>query len=354
MRCRRSAIAAAAAAALVLAAPAAASGPRFSLGEFAGYVWRSGSVGSVSATFSVPRIRRGSPPSSIAATWIGAQATGVIAPFVQIGVNEVRARGRPDFYYAFWSDTALEFHPRFLFTVAPGDVVAASLHHLPSGWLLAIVDARTRTARRLTTTDESSGDFDLAEFLQEDPTSSDRRELPYPRLSGGWFRQLRIDGAPPARGTLLSQWMSNAHGDVAPTQLEGDAFALHPTKLSAAVARYLRVIAPADAALEDYDAEAAGWVVSTPRTAVGVTSAAVAGVLRANSRTLMSDRWPPRVRGALDTLVTRERALARVLDGAATAPDLLRWRLEYERSKRALTAAGRAVRARLHAPAFNA
>ena len=65
----------------------------------------------------------------------------MIGPFIQIGINEVHVRGRPDFYYAFWSDTALQFHPRYLFAVGAGDVIAASLHHLSAGWRLAIVDA---------------------------------------------------------------------------------------------------------------------------------------------------------------------------------------------------------------------
>ena len=177
--------------------------------------------------------------------------------------------------------------------------------------------------RRFTTRDEASGDFNLAEFLQEDPTTGERQELPYPRLSGGRFRQLRVDGATPAHGTLLSQWMSNDHGYVAPSALAGDAFALHPTKLSVAVARYLRVIAPADAALEDYAAEVANWVASTSRKIIGSSSAAVARVLRANSTTLLRGPWPPHARRSVDVLVERERALARVIDGAAAAPDLL-------------------------------
>ncbi|MGH2849049.1 MAG: G1 family glutamic endopeptidase [Solirubrobacteraceae bacterium] len=259
MRRRRSAIVLAAAIALAVAAPASAGGSRFPLGDFAGYVWRSGPVAAVSATLTVPRIGRPSPRRSIAGTWIGAQAPGVDGPFIQIGINQVHVTPSLAVYYAFWSDTTLQFHPRFIFAVHAGDVVAASLRRRPAGWALAIVDATTRVARRFTTADEAAGAFNLAEFLQEDPTSSAHSELPYPRLAGGRFRQLRVNDATPPRGTLLSQWMSNQRDDIAPSRLAGDAFTLHPTKLTAAVARYLRLIAPPNLAGQAYDTDVAGW-----------------------------------------------------------------------------------------------
>src|SRR5579864_1176198 len=55
----------------------------WSFGRFAGYAWR-GRVASVQASWTVPRIRRVSPPGH-AGTWIGAQAPGALGPFVQIG-----------------------------------------------------------------------------------------------------------------------------------------------------------------------------------------------------------------------------------------------------------------------------
>jgi hypothetical protein len=353
MRRRRSAIALAAATALAFAAPAAAGGSRFPLGDFAGYVWRAGPLDALSATFTVPRIRMPSPPRSIAATWIGAQAPGVTGPFIQIGINELHATVSLDVYYAFWSDTTLQFHPRFLFTVRAGDVIAASLRHLPDGWALAIVDATTRVARRFTSPDEAAGAFELAEFLQEDPTNSAHAELPYPRLAGGRFRQLRVNSATPARGTLLSQWMSNGHGYVAPSALAGDAFALHPTKLTSAVARYLRLIAPTDLELEAYDNDVASWTATTPRSVVAAASAAAAQALRMSIPALVHGPWPPRARGAVDVLVARERALVRVVDAAASSPDLLRWRLGYRSAAAAVGHAGAKVRRRLHGPAYN-
>jgi hypothetical protein len=57
-------------------------------GPFAGYAW-IGSVHSVGASFTVPRIAGGSALSA-AGTWIGVQGAGPPDRFVQIGATENR------------------------------------------------------------------------------------------------------------------------------------------------------------------------------------------------------------------------------------------------------------------------
>ena len=206
---------------------------------------------------------------------------------------------------------------------------------------------------RFTTPDEAIGAFDLAEFLQEDPTSSAHRALPYPRLSGGHFRQLQVNNATPPRGRLLSQWMSNQRGYVAPSRLAGDAFTLHPTKLTAAVARYLRLVAPTDLALQSYGSAIAGWTASD--AAVGGRRGV--GDVRPDPADehplLLHGPWPPRARTAIDTEVARLRALVRIVAVAAASPDLIRWRLGYRRAATSVGIAGQGVRRRLHGPAYN-
>ncbi len=94
----------------VLTSPASKT---WSFGTQAGYIWQ-GRVGSVGASWTVPRII-GTSPCGRAGTWIGAEAPGNPSPFIQLGVNEtcLEANGKRGVIYdAFWSDVKLHFHPR--------------------------------------------------------------------------------------------------------------------------------------------------------------------------------------------------------------------------------------------------
>jgi hypothetical protein len=349
---------------LALAPPAAAARPRIDLGHFAGYVWDGGRVGSVSATFTVPRILPGSPPGSFGATWIGAQAPGVDGPFIQIGVNEVHLlapvtllgrRIERNVYYAFWSDTRLHFHARLLAVVHPGDQIAVSLHHVHDGWKLALVDATRRAATRFFTRDEAHGAFNWAEWLQEDPTVRGK-PLPYPRLAGVHFAELRGDYMSPTGLRLLSQWMTVSRGDLGPSPLSGDAFTERHRRLGRASASFWRLALPEDAAAAAFDADMLHWSATTPRAAITAESAAFAAALRANIRGFERTRWPPALLPFVRAIVERLRALVPVVESAPrSAPiDLGAWLRGYRRRAGAVSAAGRQITARTHGPALAA
>ena len=126
---------------VLLGAAPRGSSANWSFGPFAGYVWR-GQVTSVQGSWSVPRVSAGSSLRSAASTWIGAEAPGEPAPFIQIGTNEQRVSPaevleRGPGYYAFWSDTKGAFHPRPFFRVSPGDDIRASLALARKRWTLA-------------------------------------------------------------------------------------------------------------------------------------------------------------------------------------------------------------------------
>jgi hypothetical protein len=341
-------------AALAAASPAAAA-PRLSLGRLAGYVWDSGQVSSVTATFTVPRIRQRSPAGAVAATWIGAQAPGLNAPFIQIGISEMHYAAR-NLYYAFWSDTELHYHAAFLLPVHAGDVIAASLRHVHDGWKLAIVDATTRGSVRFFTPDEARGAFNLAEWLQEDVTDgATDAALPYPRLSGGRFQELRVDSQTPDRPSLLSQWLSMTRGYVAPSAISRDAFALHPAKLRRAAGNYLRLIAPEDLAAYAFDAAITRWSVDTPKPQVAAASAAFAAALRRSIGVLAVQRWPKDATGLIRLLIHRLLSVLRVVESAPAAvpAGLAAWTARYRRAAIVGSRTGRMIRRRLHAPAYN-
>ena len=358
-RVRGLALALAAAGALLAGATAAAARSPLELGHFAGYVWGRGAVSSVSATFAVPRIRPGSPPTSLAATWIGAQGPGRAPPFIQIGVNELHlplsaVHGHLDFYYAFWSDTRRNFRPAFLFVVHPGDNIAASLRRARGGWTLAIVDASTGVRRRFFTRDEAHGAFNLGEFLQEDPTHGGRAAaFAYPRLSGVRFQEMRVNSRT-ATG-LRSQWMSIGRGDVAPSRIAGGAFNVRRHRPSAAVERYLRLALPEDAAAGAFAAGVERWTRSTPPITIAFESAEFVAVMRVFIRGLERGPWPGPAEAPIAVLIASQRAMLHLVTSASNRVPhrLAALKAAVARDSRATGEAGQRVRALLHAPAFN-
>ena len=354
--------------ALALAAPAIASGGGVDLGSFAGYVSDGAPIDSLSATFTVPRIRPHSTSFSFAGTWIGAQAAGVNAPFIQVGVTETHTEPLPaplraqhlhsNIYTAFWSDTRLRFRAIPLFGVRPGDVIAASLRRRHDGWTVAIVDATSRRSARFHTRDEASNSFNWAEFLQEDPSSSvTHRPVAYPRLSGVRFRQLLVNSVPPrrrARSFVLSQWMTTARGDVGPGPLSGDAFTLRRQHLGAAATKFWRIALPEDAATGVFVAAMDRWGATTTRAEISLASGRFARALRANARELAGAHWRRRLLPLVDALIRGSNGLLRVVERAPAQAtgDLAGWRASFYRAGARVSAAGYRLRTRLRGPAL--
>jgi hypothetical protein len=363
------AIAIAGALAVVLAAPpgAPAKVPRRWLGAFAGYVW-TGQVTSLAASWTVPPILRGSPPGR-AGTWIGAEAPGgANGPFIQIGTNEERyppdsvANGRADNYYAFWSDTAHNFHPQYVFSVQPGDSVTANLSLERGRWRLAIIDESSGSARRFTTSQETRASFNEAQWLQEDITNTDTNRLfPYPRLATVTFARLVADQAPPSKRWLDSQWMSPKRGSYqAPTPVDDDQFTVHPAQLSAGAAQYLGIVLPVDEASYKFDDELNRWSPevlrfspsSPSQAAINVACAIEKRALQRGISALFAAQWTPSVRRLIDRLVRLERVRLADLQPLAKPQPLTipAWRYQWLEPDDALNSAGSAIRAALHAP----
>jgi hypothetical protein len=197
---------------------------------FAGYVWQ-GRVKSVSGSWGVPRVL-GSSPDVLAGTWIGAQASPVEDPFIQVGTNEGRLPGktrRAPVYFAFWSDTAKHFHPVSLFPVAPGDAVSAGLTLGPKGWIVTIVDTTSGERARVTTTQETDAVFHQADWTEEDVTDQKTGKVfRYPRLASITFRRVTVNSIPPSPFSLGIQSMSEPTASITPSDFDHDSFTLGP------------------------------------------------------------------------------------------------------------------------------
>jgi hypothetical protein len=262
-------------------------------GPFAGYAW-IGSVQSVSASFTVPRITSGSPLSQ-AATWIGVQGAGPPARFVQIGEIESRfwssqKQKTVDVYFTVWSDTARHFKPQPLFPVSPGDTLSASLTHAHKHWALAITDDTSSKKARFSIGAETDGPFNQAAWLQEDP-GRENDHARYPQMAPPIFQDLTVNSAKPSRAALYSQWMSVNHGNLAPAPPHDDSFTLEraPT-VSAAAAQYLRLFAAAGAAFDKFETERTNWTVKMTYEQIATASSQFITATQNGIRSLVAAR----------------------------------------------------------------
>jgi hypothetical protein len=281
-------------------------------GKFAGFV-RTGELTSIAAHWRVPAVHGGSQPGR-AATWIGAQSLafkGGDQPFIQIGTREelraARTRGGPGvlFYETFWTDPEHGLHPISLFPVRANDAISAqmSLHH-HQVWWLTITDTTSGRHRLVTTRDEGGDDFQLALWLQEDPTATaTNRATAYPDLAAVRMSALTVNGASPAAASLESTWMNLPHAYLAPTAPSGDAFSVVPRQLSAAGLRYLQLTDALDHAVNAFLAQAGRWRRQTPsRTELTATTDRFISALTENVTGLRGRSWPPAVATAVRRL----------------------------------------------------
>jgi hypothetical protein len=331
-------------------------GAAVQFGPFAGYLWH-GDVRQVGAVVAVPTIDGLTNPG-FAGTWIGAE--GSIDPrtqraaFFQVGVNEVSgatfiAPG-DSHYYAFWSSTALGFHPRLLFEVQPGDPVQLSIRVARNRLVLYARD-RHSGVHRTVRVGVGAGDlFNVAAWHQEDVTDGRTgTPFPYPALSGVRFSALSVDGHKPRAGVLTVSWMSTQSAIYGPAPRGSDGFSVGPIHPSPTALEYERLAVPYDLASYLFAAQLTSWSSSTPASTIRAASRRYAQVVAEDVSWMQAYHWPTRVRRDIDRLLSnsrRERAL--LLRLAAKTTSFL-GQFKEER----LPDPGPIVRAKLHMAVFD-
>jgi hypothetical protein len=319
-------------------------------GHMAGYVW-SGHVSAVAASWSVPRMS--GTGVAHASTWIGAQAPGrsLRSPFIQVGTVEDRGSSRA-VYGAFWTDTTRGFHPQILFHVHPGDAVSTALTLAADRWRIYIVDTTSGQRTSFLTSEEAVDDFDLAEWLQEDPSSTSGKVTPYPDLSPVRMRALAINGAAPRYGDVFAQWMSLPGRDLAPTPLRDGAFTISRSALTVPGRRYLEIARPQNVSARKVDLEEAKWTEHTPASEIKRVSAGAAHSERRYAGDLARARWPVAARAPISSLVREIRVEADAFAAAARhAPaSLIAWHRRFAGLTPALLQLVHEVRRALHLP----
>lgn len=322
-----------------------------SFGHMAGYVW-SGPVRAVAASWWVPRMSGAG--DAHASTWIGAQASGVPrrSPFIQVGTVEDRGLSRPAAYAAFWTDTTRGFHPQILFGVHAGDAVSTALTLTGGRWRVYVVDTTSGRSATFSTSEEGVADFNLAEWLQENPSEISGRITPYPVLSPVRVRSMSVNGAQPRYGDVFAQWMSLPGRTLAPTPLRAGAFAITPAVLSAAGRRYLEIARPQNVSARRFDVEAAGWTEGTPTAQIRRVSAAAAASERRYADGLDRDTWPVSARVPIGSLIREVRVEAEMFAVSSRHPpaSLAHWRRGFAQITPTLLQLAHEVRRALHVP----
>ncbi|HEX3975691.1 MAG TPA: G1 family glutamic endopeptidase [Solirubrobacteraceae bacterium] len=330
---------------------AGSAGALTSFGHMAGYVW-SGRVSAVAASWSVPRMS-GSGEAH-ASTWIGAQAPGVSrrSPFIQVGTVEDHSYLTLPVYAAFWTDTTRGFHPQILFGVHPGDAVSTGLTLTAGRWRVYIVDSTSGQRSTFTTSEEGIGDFNLAEWLQENPSETSGEITRYPDLSRVRMSALAVNGAAPRYGDVFAQWMSLPGRDLAPTPLRDAAFTITRGELTPAGRRYLEIARPQNASARTVDIEEARWTDHTPAGEIKRVSAAAAASERRYADRLDRGAWPAVARGPLRSLVHEVRLEAGMFATSArhTPARLTAWRQRFAQITPALLQLVHEVRRALRIP----
>jgi hypothetical protein len=333
------------------------SGPHPGLGPFAGYDW-TGTVHSVHADWTVPRVTAATPAGQ-AAAWVGAEAPGRNghAPFVQVGVHEGNTAGPPGtppvFYYAFYSTTKLGFTPKLLFEVQPGDVVSATLRRTGRRWHVEIEDLTSGRHRSLTTTEGAGHTFNEAQINQEDVTDSRTgHPYPYPSLSALRFSAVSVNGRAPAAGRLDTTWLTEAVGYLAPGPLRHRSFALAHVSMSRAAYRYLRAIAAQDAAETGGMPPLARWANGGAAEPAFADARHLAAVLHRTTLGLSATRWPPAARRPIAAVRADAGRLVVLLGGIRDVPDEERitWAQQFFSLVSTLGRQGQAARAALGLP----
>jgi hypothetical protein len=255
-------------------------------------------------------------------------------------------------YGAFWTDTKRGYHPQVLFHVHAGDMVATALTLYSGRWRVAITDTTSGRQATFATSEEADGAFNLAEWLQEDPSETSGKATPYPRLSSVRLTGVAANGAAPRYGDMYAQWMSVGTTNLAPTPVHGDAFTIASGVITAAGRRYLEVVRPQNIAARRIDTAEAGWTARTPPNTISSVTARAAGSERAYAKALARAPWPAAAREPIARLLREVRIEAGIFAAAASHPpvDLTAWRRQFARLTPTLLRLAHAVRRALHLP----
>jgi hypothetical protein len=158
-------------------APSSQTTTGYTSTNWSGYLATAGSFIGVSASWTATNATGNGSTTSADSTWIGIGGV-TSSDLIQVGTqNIVTANGQVS-TSAFYELLPSVSQPVPGVTVLPGDSMTASLSEVSSGqWVISITDKTD--GQSYTTTVSYSSSLSSAEWIEEDPSYSFRRQIPF-------------------------------------------------------------------------------------------------------------------------------------------------------------------------------
>jgi hypothetical protein len=166
--------------------------------NWSGYLATSGSFTAISGSWNVPTVTGNDTSTSADSTWIGIGGV-TTSDLIQIGTQDIVTASGQISTSAFYEILPASSQPISTITVSLGDSMSASIAETASGqWVLNIVDNTNKESNTTSLAYVSS--LSSAEWIEEDPSYSFRRQIPFDNFHGISF----TDGSTMENNTTLS------------------------------------------------------------------------------------------------------------------------------------------------------
>jgi hypothetical protein len=255
-------------------------------------------------------------------------------------------------YYAFWSSTAADFYPQFLFRVHPGDSVRLSMTLTRGRWHMVAADPDAGHRQAVVVAGGGAG-FEEANWVQENTTKSGAAtQLPYPDLGPVRFARVEASSATPAARSMNLVWMSTGDGTFGPGRYRGGSFVVRPAHPSGLDVRYDEVMRDLAYAGAAYRHDLLDWTGSTRVSDIRFASESYAGTLKLGARRLLAMNWPSTARVLVHRLATAILNTSTLVLGfpAQLMRRLHQARASYAHSATLIQRAALRLTSRLHMP----
>jgi hypothetical protein len=169
--------------------PQAVSSPAPTTGytstNWSGYLATNGSFTAISGSWNVPVATGNGPTTSADSTWIGIGGV-TTSDLIQIGTQNIISTSGQVTTAAFYEILPSSSQPIAAMTVSLGDSMTASINETSNGqWALSIVDNTDKAS--YTTNLSYTSSLSSAEWIEEDPSYSFRRQIPFDNFHGAAF-----------------------------------------------------------------------------------------------------------------------------------------------------------------------
>jgi hypothetical protein len=166
-------------------APSSQTTTGYTSTNWSGYLATNGSFTGISGSWNSTLATGNGSTTSADSTWIG--IGGVTSgDLIQVGTQNIIAANGQVSTSAFYELLPSVSEPVPGITVVPGDSMTASLSEVSSGeWTISITDKTN--GESYTSTISYASSLSSAEWIEEDPSFSSRRQIPFDNFHGASF-----------------------------------------------------------------------------------------------------------------------------------------------------------------------